>query len=226
MAILTYPNSFLSSDIKMNGKENLSTRLVHAMATLGMSQSELARRIGIKPQAIQYLCTSNASRSKFAFDIADALGINIDWLLTGQGKMKEKDAYDHVTKIPIIEPENICKWIDSNEQYSVESYYSTMQQIYLDKKCYAIKINDSSMAPRFEIGTVLIVDPSLSPNENDFVVVFTDLSKTPIVRHLIKKNDRFILMPINLNLYKEIYMKNEYRFLGVVRQIFYEFSKR
>lgn len=48
--------------INKNNKEmlTLSARLVHAINTLGVTQAELARRIGVKPQAIHYLCSSSS----------------------------------------------------------------------------------------------------------------------------------------------------------------------
>lgn len=226
MATLTPTSGLFTSESRTKNKENLSTRLVYAMTTLGVTQSELARRVGIKPQAIQYLCTSDASRSKFAFDIADALEINIEWLITGQGRMKEKDISENISKIPIIGLENICTWLQKNDNSIIISDHISTKKNNLSERCYAIKMNDSSMLPRFEIGTILIIDPELVPQENDFVIVDTKFSQTPIVRHLIKKNERFILKPFNIDLYKEIEMDKSHKFLGVLRQTFYDFSKR
>ena len=73
----------------MNSEDQttLSTRLTFALAEKGVTQTELARKIGIKKQTIQYLCASGTNRSKFSYDIAHALDINVDWLITGTGAM-------------------------------------------------------------------------------------------------------------------------------------------
>jgi SOS-response transcriptional repressor LexA len=226
MTAQTLINNLLTSNIKMQDQDNktLSTRLVYAMNILGVNQSELARRIGVKPQVIQYLCTSNATRSKFAFDIADALGLNVDWLIAGQGRMADKISTENIIKVPIVEWSNILDTLKSNYKNSVISEHITTQ-MNLSEKCYAVRINDCSMIPRFEIGTVLIIDPELQPQENDFVIVSTKSSAIPIVRQLIKRNKRPVLMPLNTTLYKEIELSDDDKILGVLRQTFYEFAR-
>jgi ribosome-binding protein aMBF1 (putative translation factor) len=76
----------------MNKQEvnTLSDRLSHALVTLEISQAELARRINVKRQAVQYICTNALTKSKFAYDIAEALGINVSWLITGAGEMQSE----------------------------------------------------------------------------------------------------------------------------------------
>ncbi|MCP4476269.1 MAG: hypothetical protein GY821_17265 [Gammaproteobacteria bacterium] len=49
--------------------DNLSKRLTHALEILGISQAELARKIHVRRQSIQYLCSSGINRSKFSYDI-------------------------------------------------------------------------------------------------------------------------------------------------------------
>lgn len=223
MATLTAINKSILSNHKMQDKENFSARLTHAMRTLDISQSELARRIGVKPQAIQYLCTSNATRSKFAFDIADALRINADWLVAGQGKMMEHRIAECTTRTPLIDWSQILFWLENG---NVDTATHVTTQLNLSKKCYAVKINESSMTPRFEIGTVLIIDPETVVRENDYVIVATKFSEAPIIRQLIRKNEKLNLVPANTMLYKEITLSEDDKFLGVLRQTFYEFVRR
>lgn len=54
-----------------------------------LTQSELARRLGLKPQAIQYLETerNNARGSKHTSAIARETGVDAHWLSTGKGTM-------------------------------------------------------------------------------------------------------------------------------------------
>ncbi len=46
----------------------------------GMSQSEVARIVGVTPQAIQQLESGAAGQSKHLLAIADAVGVTPDWL--------------------------------------------------------------------------------------------------------------------------------------------------
>ena len=68
----------------------LAGRMRLAMGKAGKTnQSELAREIGIKPQAIQYLLEpkNNATGSRHIAAFAFALGVNSVWLATGEGDM-------------------------------------------------------------------------------------------------------------------------------------------
>lgn len=62
-------------------------RLKYAIAIRGTSQSKLARRVGVKPQAIQYLCKGGA-KSTHSVQIAEALNISAKWLTDGTGGME------------------------------------------------------------------------------------------------------------------------------------------
>ncbi len=67
--------------------KNLSERLNHALAVTNTKKADLARAIGVKPQVIQFLCSSHTQASRFTFELATALGLNTRWLATGEGEM-------------------------------------------------------------------------------------------------------------------------------------------
>lgn len=56
----------------------------------GISQAELARRVGTKQQTISYLVKGNgaAQTSRYSAKIADILGVNPLWLQTGEGSQQ------------------------------------------------------------------------------------------------------------------------------------------
>jgi transcriptional regulator with XRE-family HTH domain len=67
-------------------------RLRQAREYLGISQSEMARRLNIKPQSYNQtelgngVSFSDALMSEFA-----ELGISMDWVITGRGEMVQSD---------------------------------------------------------------------------------------------------------------------------------------
>jgi hypothetical protein len=64
-------------------------RLLWAMSQCGKTnQSELARAVGIRPQSIQYLCDpqSGARGSSHTPSLARVLGVDAQWLATGEGQ--------------------------------------------------------------------------------------------------------------------------------------------
>ena len=67
--------------------ETYADRLKHAIGLSGMTQSELARRVGIHAQAVQYVCSGRGQRAGYTVEFARALGVSAEWLATGEGPM-------------------------------------------------------------------------------------------------------------------------------------------
>ncbi|WXS31433.1 helix-turn-helix transcriptional regulator [Salmonella enterica subsp. enterica serovar Infantis] len=70
-------------------KETLSDRLNKAMELAGMSQGALAKASGVAQPTIWRLTSGNARGSTKIVEIANALGVNSEWLSTGIGCMKK-----------------------------------------------------------------------------------------------------------------------------------------
>lgn len=71
--------------------DKFGIRLRYALNVRGMSQSELARRLGLKQQAVQYLCSDQAQRSRYTYEIARELAVSAEWLATGAGHMDQPE---------------------------------------------------------------------------------------------------------------------------------------
>jgi transcriptional regulator with XRE-family HTH domain len=69
-------------------------RLRKAREIKGLSQAELARRLGLKAQAIQYLESdeNNALGSRHTARLAQELGVDAVWLGSGSGPMQPSGA--------------------------------------------------------------------------------------------------------------------------------------
>jgi transcriptional regulator with XRE-family HTH domain len=63
-------------------------RLLHAMSVRGTSQSELARRIGVKQGTIQKWTQGSEPGAQLLSRVPGALNISGHWLLTGDGAME------------------------------------------------------------------------------------------------------------------------------------------
>jgi len=210
-------------------EDTLSSRLVYALNYLRISQSEVARRVGIKPQVIQYLCTNHAKKSKFAYEIALALEINPTWLIAGKGSADFKNTNNTVDssslKVPLLDLNTIASWLNQTNESLSQPQEFTYAAAPIAAHSYAVRITDTSMIPRFEVNTILVVDPDLKPENGDFVVVKILHQEQPIIRQLLYRCDTYYLAPANSAMYKEIELSNEDKVLGVVRQIYYEFER-
>lgn len=63
-------------------------RLRQALKEASCTQAGLAREVGIRAQAVQYLCNDKAQWSKHTHTIAQLLGVNSRWLASGNGPMR------------------------------------------------------------------------------------------------------------------------------------------
>lgn len=64
--------------------KNYAERLVYAIKLRQTNQTKLAEAIGVKPQAIQYLC-KKGTKSTYTNKICNALKIDPNWLSEGLG---------------------------------------------------------------------------------------------------------------------------------------------
>lgn len=79
---------------------------------------------------------------------------------------------------------------------------------------FALRILDSSMAPEFEINHIVIIDPSISPKDGDFVLFET--SDSLIIRK-IEITESMTLKALNPS-FNDISIENTESILGVITQ--------
>jgi len=205
-------------------EETLSERLRFALKTINISKSELARRIGVKQQAIQYLCSSNTKASSFTYKIADALNINPIWLATGRGYMfQEEDVNYQILrtqqKIPLITTDILKTAIVAQTNISaIDVVKWVLTEKILGKDGYALTIKDQSMFPRFEENTIILINREKKPKSGDYVVAYVHKNKEILFRQLILKNNKNILQPMNLNGYQSIVMTQKDVICGVLEE--------
>ncbi|WP_421556743.1 helix-turn-helix domain-containing protein [Pseudomonas kitaguniensis] len=71
----------------MSTRASLSSRLKEALKELHISQKEASIRCGLPEQTISNIVTKNMDETKTAGRIALGLGISLEWLVYGTGKM-------------------------------------------------------------------------------------------------------------------------------------------
>ncbi len=64
----------------------LATRIKERRKALCITQTELAERVGMRQQSIQYLESGKGKRTSFILELAKVLKCDPDWLLNGEDK--------------------------------------------------------------------------------------------------------------------------------------------
>lgn len=211
-----------TNDTNLN-LETLSDRLLYALEVLKVTQAELARKIDVKPQAINYLCKSKTKKSQLTYDIADALGISGEWLASGTGYMNPEDDPQYKllsaqNRVPVVTYNQVklyCrKHIRSFDNESVLEWLLTTANS--GENGFAVKIQDKSMYPRFELGTTVIINPDKKPSDKEFVLAYICSIDDIIIRQLEFNNKTIILKPINTAMYKQLTLEKDDQIIGTL----------
>jgi SOS-response transcriptional repressor LexA len=215
-------NNPMDNEITKKNLNTLSERLVHALNLLGVTKAELSRRIGVKPQAIHYLCTSNSKKSSFTYEIADALKINSLWLGSGDGSMlleenQEEELVKSQKRTPVIDWRQVKQLISDEASNIISSSKEwLLTSLNLGENGFAFRLHDRSIYPRFDQDTLIIINPNREPKNKDFVVAYLKEADDIVFRQYEIENNIVYLKPINTSMYKIIEKKNEDVILGVM----------
>ncbi|MFW6342882.1 MAG: LexA family protein [Halothiobacillaceae bacterium] len=192
--------------------KTFSDNLVQALQEAGLSQSDLARRIGVKPQAVQYLCNpaNNARGSKYLHQIARELGVREDWLLTGRGPKDRRAQQNYMPgpsirgTVPVIswvQAGSMTEVIDLHEPGFADEWVETTAPIH--DHTFALRVQGDSMAPEFPDGTIIVVEPEMDWSPGDYVIAknggeatFKQLVQDGPDLYLKPLNDRYPIKPL------------------------------
>lgn len=186
--------------------DTLSDRLKIAMERAEVSQAELARKIGIKPAALQYLLSSGAQASRFTFELAHALDVKTEWLAAGAGNMttEEDTEYQLFLKqkqVPLITFDDIIFWLREKSLHHDWPIFLIDSDI--GDSSFAIKINNAAMKPLLNKDEIIIFDTKRQPKDGDLVIVKLKEQDEIIIRTFSLK-EKPELVPANVHMYKSI----------------------
>jgi SOS-response transcriptional repressor LexA len=165
---------------------------------IGLSQVELAEKLGVSRQAISdWENRRGFPRARRFKDLERILGLergSIDtFSLPGVIKLQQNPySVDNASKfIPVINLSDITSEgpmrHESRTAIPVESEYP--------EDCYGVLIEDQSMAPDYVPGDIAIVSPSIPPRDGDDVVA--TYNDSPVLRRYRPRGNAYDLVPLS-----------------------------
>lgn len=159
----------------MNFDPQFSERVSTLRKSLGLTQTELAKQVGIvQRQIAAYEAGESKPRDAVLMRLAAALGSTAGWLATGDGQepnLKNFIPYTSVRQIPLV---TMGPYADKiNEVLRSTTTYHPCS-IEVSDQAFAMKIVGSSMMGSggfsFPEGCIVIFDPSVKPEQGSFVL--------------------------------------------------------
>ena len=151
--------------------------------------------------------------------IAKALGVSLDWLVSGKGP----DPTSNVTAGPDLRPTvPLISWVQAgNWDYCEEplppggadEWVPSIQKV--SANAFALRVRGDSMEPEFSNGDVIIVDVARSPHHGSFVVVRLDDAHEATFKQLMIDGSQKFLKPLNAR-YPVIEINGNATMVGVV----------
>ncbi|MGN5073424.1 LexA family protein [Aeromonas veronii] len=199
--------------------ETINDRISARRRAQKMSQDELAKRIGITRVSIsKWESGLNQPKGRYLNDLAEALGVTVDWLLTGSGDTPELaeeqpiPGYHNVEpavmlpgkRIPILSYVQAGNWREMCEQattFDGNVEYVTAS-VDIGPCGFGLWLRGDSMLPQFKEGDLIIVDPDEAPQPGDYVVAKNGSNEATFKKYRPRGIDEngqevFELVPLN-----------------------------
>ncbi|MGH1371154.1 MAG: LexA family protein [Cellvibrionaceae bacterium] len=206
-----------------NVNEDYGKRLKQALSNRGIGQSELARRAGIKPQSVQYLCAGKGQGSTHTNAFAKILGVDPDWLASGVGHMAQGPVSAAANEIPLLKWEDLLSEKAENEETISIAGTATPGAFALLVEGNAMSSSRGLSIPE---NSTIVVDPRINTAEE--VLNYGERTKRPtLVIAKVAEDAMFRLMVRDGSRYSLETLKNadstpfnplKDRILGVVTQ--------
>lgn len=211
-------------------------RLKRALMHADLSQAELARRIGIKQQGVNYLC-SRATGSKHSAAIARALGVSLVWLTEGKGVMARGPNEPIKNEGNVSAPRPPARWapivswanagafeevVDCYEPGDAENWYPIPPGVKCSASSFWTEVQGRSMVntaggTSYPPGSLLLVDPEVRDAITGALVIarLSD-SHEATFKRLSVEGGRCYLEPLNTQ-YSVIEIDCDAQIIGTVK---------
>lgn len=210
-----------------------SERLQYRMQQLKKSkpdiyQHPLAGTANISKQNVQQWLDGSGISSKKLSVLAKILNTTESWLIDGDGDCESQKGNTFkpliekyaINQYPVLQWEQADSWRSTAMENS--NYIST--PIKGSKDSFVIEVKGISMLPKFEEGSLVVVDPNVKPNSLEYGLYANNSSI--MIRQFISENNESLLKAINPDWPSKIeVMSAETRLIGAILGVWTPLTK-
>ncbi len=205
----------------------LNTTLKALMNEVSITVTELARQTGVGQPVIHRMASGETDNPKVGSlsPIAKFFNVTISELIGDDPLSDERLAgsynpyYRSWSKLPLLSWEQAAA-LPKRLASEIVSYISTEANV--SDNAFAVKMEDHTMAPQFPNGTMMVIEPNLKPQDNDFAAVLVDGDEKIQVKQILFDGKDLYLKSLN-NDFDTKRVGTGYKIIGVVLQALVEF---
>lgn len=186
-----------------NSKNPLfAERISERASILSLSQSDIARRLGIRPQSVQqWFEGETVPRTTRLKELAAVLKTSVTWLLGGASSSADANTSSvesRGTEVPLISWVQAGQWASAEDPYPVGAAEETVRTFAnVGQNAFALRVHGDSMEPLFPDGSVIIVDPGKEARHGSYVVVRLEADAEATFKQLVIDGPSKYLKPVN-----------------------------
>lgn len=185
--------------------ETFKERLIACREAAGLTQSELARRLSLTPQAVQkWEKGENVPRGKRMEKLASLLSTSVGYLLIGEGSANVEPGPRVSGVLPLISWVRAGQWTEALDiahpmDEGVEMIPCPSQH---SSRAFALRVRGESMfnpgsRRSFLDGELIYVDPERDAVNGSLVIAKLDDSEETTFKELVIEGDRCFLKALN-----------------------------
>jgi transcriptional regulator with XRE-family HTH domain len=148
--------------------KTLGDRIRVAREQLGITQSELARRVKVRPQTVNQWESGAKSPSRDSItEIVSATGKSASWLLYGSSEIEHNgnSQPQFGRRVPRL---TIMEAVQHNALSVIKE--TAFANFPCGPRAYAFDLPNDSCSPEYPKGSLWVVDPDKSPSPGEFVL--------------------------------------------------------
>ena len=200
--------------------QTIGQRIREARQVYQLSQGGLAKRVGVSAAAVWQWESGDVRGLKPTnlLATARALGVNVQWLVYGSGRMYD-DATGPAARVPVVPWHNAGQVEHSIREDKCTEYVDAAFSPHA--RLFAVVIPDDSMAGEIPRGSTLAVDPGLTPEPGDYIMVRHIETGDVSCRKLIRDGGKLYLQAANPAY--PMHPAEGHEIIGVVREVIRRF---
>lgn len=156
--------------------DNFSYRLAESIKRQNIKQADIVEKLGVSKATVSNWVSgkNKPADSGSIVKLASLIGVNVDWLTTGEGNIQSFESNVEAIKVKLRRIP-LINWVQAGEFSNVcDNIYDEWEHITDDGSLgnciYALIVRGDSMQPSFNEGDRIIIDQEKNPKAGDYVI--------------------------------------------------------